>query len=330
MTLRPDLLLVINTTVFVFVVVFLSTSSTFPGVPVGAVKVMFPEKDIMHDETFAGQLYDCLRMLHDIFNVKQPFGIMTTYEEWRFCWFPRRTTRFAKEEKTRELASSKIFKHDSVLLPLALMFVLEQMSLAAPEKTLIRPTFGEHHLFICKDQRVTWRKFEVDLQDGFPDTTSNGFFLFGYLGAGAQGKVWRACNQHTVNGIKVGALCAVKLYTPASRDQTMDDLREEIRKEIEIWNTVFGDYRPFQLKLARSPALVMPVLEQPETWGEDHIKAAREAVTKYSKHSSPEDLKRSHVGIYTVQNVLTAILFDTKPGDTTQDTLQEMMKSLQL
>ena len=157
----------------------------------GAVKVMVPEKDIMHDETFAGQLYDCLRMLHDIFNVKQPFGIMTTYEEWRFCWFPRRTTRFAKEEETRELASSKIFKHDSVLLPLALMFVLEQMSLAAPEKT-----------------------------------------LFGYLGAGAQGKVWRACNQHTVNGIKVGALCAVKLYTLASRDQTTDDLREEIRKEI--------------------------------------------------------------------------------------------------
>jgi len=175
--LRPDLLLVVN-------------NSGEHEVPVGVIEVKDPGNTTTSDEISAGRLYDYLRMLHDIFGVPEPFGIMTSYTEWRFCWFRRQSSRrFSLEEEKRKLATSDIFRHDDARLPQALMYVLEQMSTAGPKKEAITPELGQYHLFI-DGESVAWKKFEATaLLDGFPKDTSRSLFLFGYLGAGAEGKV---------------------------------------------------------------------------------------------------------------------------------------------
>ena len=60
--------------------------------PFGIVEIKLPDQNIMKSKSMWGQTYDYLRVLHEKYGVKQPFGIMTTYKEWRFCWLPESDT----------------------------------------------------------------------------------------------------------------------------------------------------------------------------------------------------------------------------------------------
>lgn len=61
--------------------------------PVGIVAVRTPNsasggKDpvVIAEGGFAGEMYDNLRFLRDLCGVETAFGILTTYNSWRFCW----------------------------------------------------------------------------------------------------------------------------------------------------------------------------------------------------------------------------------------------------
>jgi hypothetical protein len=56
------------------------------GVPVGVVEVKKPGHDIMQKPSVFGQIYDYLLQLQSFHGLKTPFGIVTTYKQWRICW----------------------------------------------------------------------------------------------------------------------------------------------------------------------------------------------------------------------------------------------------
>eukprot|EP01114_Cavostelium_apophysatum_P013712 TRINITY_DN3382_c0_g1_i2.p1 TRINITY_DN3382_c0_g1~~TRINITY_DN3382_c0_g1_i2.p1 ORF type:complete len:457 (-),score=87.95 TRINITY_DN3382_c0_g1_i2:34-1404(-) len=59
--------------------------------PVGVVEVKVPVSSILEKPSVHGQIYDYLMALREYFGIKDPFGIVTTYEEWRVCWLPAST-----------------------------------------------------------------------------------------------------------------------------------------------------------------------------------------------------------------------------------------------
>eukprot|EP00698_Gefionella_okellyi_P001697 TRINITY_DN11576_c0_g1_i1.p1 TRINITY_DN11576_c0_g1~~TRINITY_DN11576_c0_g1_i1.p1 ORF type:complete len:517 (-),score=81.98 TRINITY_DN11576_c0_g1_i1:16-1566(-) len=60
--------------------------------PIGVVKVMKPEAGILDDERIVGQLHDYLVLLQSFHGLKNVFGILSTYQEWRVCWLASQDT----------------------------------------------------------------------------------------------------------------------------------------------------------------------------------------------------------------------------------------------
>jgi hypothetical protein len=56
------------------------------GVPVGVVEVKRPTKGILDNGAVLGELYDYMKQVVNFYGLKQVFGILTTYQEWRVCW----------------------------------------------------------------------------------------------------------------------------------------------------------------------------------------------------------------------------------------------------
>ena len=112
----------------------------------------------------------------------------------------------------------------------------------------------------------------------------------------------------------------------------MKPQEEAAKKEEEIWHTIFQEPSVRQLTLANSPALIMPVVDQPTSWDVQHKDAIREAVKAYSAHHFATDLKKDHVGFITdaTTGQLKAVLFDTRPGNAKTGGEAEMLKKLGL
>lgn len=56
------------------------------GIPVGVVEVKKPGKEILSNAAVLGELYDYMKQIVNFYGLKEVFGILTTYEEWRICW----------------------------------------------------------------------------------------------------------------------------------------------------------------------------------------------------------------------------------------------------
>ena len=76
--------------------------------PLGIVEVK--RQSILSDKHAFGQIYDYMLRLQSFHGLKDVFGVLTTYEEWRICWFPEFQTAAeaqavsaTREEKERLL-----------------------------------------------------------------------------------------------------------------------------------------------------------------------------------------------------------------------------------
>jgi hypothetical protein len=56
------------------------------GIPVGVIEVKRPTKGILDNQAVLGELYDYMKQVVNFYGLKQVFGILTTYQEWRVCW----------------------------------------------------------------------------------------------------------------------------------------------------------------------------------------------------------------------------------------------------
>lgn len=57
------------------------------GIPIGVVEVKKPTVELNYSK-ISGQLYDYMMRLKTFYGIKHVFGICTSYEKWRFFWFP--------------------------------------------------------------------------------------------------------------------------------------------------------------------------------------------------------------------------------------------------
>jgi hypothetical protein len=48
----------------------------------------FDGKSILEDKIVLGQIYDDMLRLSCFHGLRNVFGILTTYNEWRICWLP--------------------------------------------------------------------------------------------------------------------------------------------------------------------------------------------------------------------------------------------------
>lgn len=236
---------------------------------------------------------------------------MSTYEEWRFCWLPRRSTRLATQDEPRHLAGTLIIKRNHPDLPKALIYYLTKMAESAPKAPIAFPTKGEYHLLLTST-KVHWHQLTEPFRpDDFPTKNKKFFFVFAFLGSGAEGTVWKGCD-------KAGNACAIKVfdkgYTRPEQHQQHQQQppRDALRMDLAVWNT-FGEDRVFSVTLTTVPALIMPVLDQPVDWDDQHQQAVRVAIDLYSAEYYPRDIKREHVGFYSVNGERKAIFFDTQP-----------------
>src|SRR5690348_9514734 len=66
--------------------------ATRTGNPLGVVEVKKPGESILSEKLVLGQIYDYMLRLKSFHGLKDVFGVLTTYEEWRICWFPHSQT----------------------------------------------------------------------------------------------------------------------------------------------------------------------------------------------------------------------------------------------
>ena len=224
------------------------------GFPVGAVEIKVPGRSGVNNEIFAGQLYDYLRILRDIFGIDCPYGILSTYDEWRFCWLSRISKgRRNTAAEPRNLIFSRVFKQDDKDLPKALVWTLNAMAESTAVNDTGVPTQGEYHLFMNSEE-VQWKEFNGSYrQDSFPAEKKRGFFIFAFVGSGAQGTVWKGCDEE-------GNACAVKVFDKKTNDEA--SMSGAVDKELMVWHEVFQDTRIFRVTLTTVPALIMPILDQ--------------------------------------------------------------------
>ena len=247
---------------------------------------------------------------------------MSTYDEWRFCWLTRQSTRISTVDEKRELAGTRIYKWKDDDLPKALVYYLDNMSRSVPQASIDAPRKGEYHLHMDRE-RVTWKEFKADYdRGGFPATGKTTFFTFALVGSGAQGTAWKGCDEE-------GNACIVKVFDKLPKIEH-ELLREAVQKELQVWHEVFNEKRAFTVDLTTTPALIMPILDQPKNWDDQHRQAVRTAVLLYSARYFAEDLKKEHIGFYSKDANLKAILFDTQPTVARMGGKEDMLKKLEL
>jgi len=236
---------------------------------------------------------------------------MSTYDEWRFCWLPRRSTRLATQNEPRDLAGTVIIKRDHPDLPKALIYYLTKMANSTPGDAIARPERNQYHLLLTST-KVHWHQLTEPFKPAdFPPKGKRLFFVFALLGSGAEGTVWKGCD-------KAGNACAIKVFDkgytlPEQHQQHQQQpASDSLRMDLAVWNT-FGEDRVFSVTLTTVPALIMPVLDQPADWDDQHQQAVRVAIDLYSAKYYPRDMKREHVGFYSVEGEFKAIFFDTQP-----------------
>jgi hypothetical protein len=64
---------------------------------VGVVEIKKPQKNVLEMPTVLGELFDQMILVEDFYISGPVIGILTTLEDWMFCWFPADTAHFSTE-----------------------------------------------------------------------------------------------------------------------------------------------------------------------------------------------------------------------------------------
>ena len=276
------------------------------------------ESGPLASERFKGQIFNYLHFLKTFYKVENPFGIMTTYDEWRVCWLKTQT-----HVKNRKFEGTEImsYNHHRHKLHKSIMTALVHMSqphiLTAPDQV------GSYFPYLDAIG-LTWKQLEKTPDDqSFPASNSKEFMLLAQAGSGIEGKAWVACNSSW-------KLCLLKTFTTKKDPSSITQVHETVAKEVDIWKKVFGVEEVFSVTLAGAPAIVMPQLRLVQAPGTTTLslqqgdeEAVREAIKTYAKKGRKvaRDLKWSHVGFLEKTHkkgksaTKKAILFATRPMD---------------
>ena len=243
---------------------------------------------VMRNGHVYGQLFDYLQEIRAFHGIHHVLGIVTTYEEWRVCWFPE-SNDFAKattESDTIESASvikqgniadiderllcgSRIFKHSEDALLNVLGTVLLKMKLFSEARNIIPDLNEQRHCMLVDEKSFYWRPIPPDLKEideyHFKLVSSknlNKLYLLRYATASetSEGRVYIARDRR-------GYLCVVK-FRKKSANTKLTDSKERLRfsqsridlasQEYEIWKVLYGEFSAKLCDLNGRAALVMP------------------------------------------------------------------------
>lgn len=345
--LRPDIWIVCN-----------------GGVPIGVVKVKKPG-GALESPYVQGQLFDYMLRLQSFFGIKNVFGILTSYDQWRICWLPLSDqaaaatssaalgTEHAREIETqivvpeRVLQGSKFFAWDDEDLPRALCTVILKMY-SSPRSQVSLVDKNRPYIVIDQDQ-WSWGTISVGNESDLKHSslpTANKFTLLADLRDGADGRVWRACTDS-------GLGCCIKFPT-GTQHQGIDEVSEEsqlqqLRQEEANWHKAYGERSARVTTLSNRPALIMKYLRPLElNDGElttENLEAVKTAIEEFAaKGLRHDDLALRHLGLLSPapkkkgspkqeEGPGTVVLFDlgrvSEEADTTL-AVQEMLSQLNL
>jgi len=237
-----------------------------------------------------GQIYDYMLRLKSFFGLQHVFGIVTTYEEWRFFWFsdsnaaaaanalpgdvPARNFRVAdsgNEDEVfdevenedavdvqfdpafRHLQASAVYPWNYPTLPLLLASLIKKMNLS-PLNPITRIDNERPYVIMGKSQwhwaKVSWSKSFKLHYYKMITKATKKFILIEDMHGGADGRVWLTCNS-------VGSVAVIK-FAQGDKSMKADDAQAQLHKEAENWNAANEIDEARVQKIGGDWALVMP------------------------------------------------------------------------
>ena len=258
---------------------------TSNGMPIGVIEVKKPGKvaggtPVLDDPILAGQIFDYMMCLRQFNGLRNIFGIITTYNEWKICWLEDTDKAAASEMKLsndeygppmegiriaskRVVRCSRIYKNHEPELIKVLVSVVHKMfhSPSTPPKLLYEETRAYVKL---TENSYGWETLPSGtiLKYTPPPAQTTQFYLLQDYHGGADGRVWLGCSEsgHLVV-IKFGKtheLQSEQVHMHGADEDT--DYGLIYRREAERWNNIWSPngYTVRVRNLTGRTALVMP------------------------------------------------------------------------
>jgi hypothetical protein len=195
------------------------------GHPIGVMQIKKPPKgnevSPVNDPQVFGQLYDYLGLIRSFYGLRKVFGIVSTYNEWKFGWLPdcrdaacttgkalvsTRTSENALDERRMDV--SRVYElHDPELFSTLATVMTRMHAYAGDGIPVWSPRRSVLSLRACQDALWQWTKIPstIQLSLTMPHSSTRNFMILGRCGAGSEGSCFLAASSS-------GCLCAVKLY----------------------------------------------------------------------------------------------------------------------
>ena len=112
------------------------------------------ESGPLASERFKGQIFNYLHFLKTFYKVENPFGIMTTYDEWRVCWLKTQT-----HVKNRKFEGTEIMPYNHHRHKLHRSITTALMHMSQPN-ILTALDQGESYFSYLDVAGLTWKQLE--------------------------------------------------------------------------------------------------------------------------------------------------------------------------
>lgn len=232
------------------------------GRPICIIEIMSPGCPL-DDPRIIGQMYDDLMQLFAFFGQSYIFGILTTFEEWKFTCLDNSLNYYMQNDciipphseiqpisTIRQLYGSEKIKYTNPLLSKFLLSIIFK-SWKSPCSPVPLLQVGRQYL-VCSEASYKWvlltdhllNEQEKKITLYPPNKRTKCFIVLRYFHKGADGDVFLGMSFN-------GNICVIKhFYDSKDCDQ-----------EFAFWNKLW-DKKVFKMILSKRPSLVMPYVYQ--------------------------------------------------------------------
>lgn len=217
-----------------------------------------------------GQMYDYLLDVQNEYGVSKPYGLLTTFNEFRICWLP--------EDKTDRIlrVSDVLWKIDSNhSTSLEALGIIANALIEAFNSRVIPPVSTNASIKSCKifrKETMAWGKINVPLVFKFPVQRTVDWFIKTTFDQGAEGKAYHVFNSSGRQAVLKFILRNQHHYRvdeylrrrnePETEVANVDENEKELLiQECEYWRKINGITLPCIIRANTKWALLMPYLE---------------------------------------------------------------------
>ncbi|KAJ3392416.1 hypothetical protein HDU92_008475 [Lobulomyces angularis] len=215
------------------------------------------------------QINNYMQELRYTYGVKYVFGIITTYNEWKICWYSNSTTiakavsieetnQYIENDKDsypydineNELYTSKCYKYNDPVIIQILISCVNKMFLTKSETPVKIYSNNYRFRYIESNQnRLCWKFLSPNIKHftyKFPHSSTKNFYLLRKYHRGRDGLVWLVCSNN-------GNLAVIKISNVLDKTEAEKSLEEERNNWRTLWN-----YETFVTNFLDEKMLVMP------------------------------------------------------------------------